>query len=366
VDNWLWKRLKGLAIGIALSVLSIFVTFCAGETSLRLYLQLRYGFPFFAELDEAGIPLSQITLDHYLGWRATENYRVVGTMKSADGTEYSVKFSHNEYGFRMFSNLHSGRPRVLVVGDSVTDAREVSDDKTYYAITKNFLGVEMFAYGGGGYGTLQEYMILDKYIDLIRPTLILWQYCSNDFINNSPELETASNGNNNGMIRPYWMSGRVVYILPKRSGLPIRRFALQYSRFLYFVISRLDKTLASITGQSVEDEIARLGFEHRGFLNSVKVTDELMSKVRSRAGNMPIVAFSCDDLQPYTDAFKEISSNHSITFLEDVASSIRGAERGGTVVKAKDKAHWNEAGHRIAGEVISTYLRKIDLHSGLK
>jgi hypothetical protein len=58
----------------------------------------------------------------------------------------------------------------------------VSDGDTYYAIIKRKLDAEVFAYGAGGFGTLQEYMILDRYVDMIHPSLILWQFCLNDFI----------------------------------------------------------------------------------------------------------------------------------------------------------------------------------------
>jgi alkylation response protein AidB-like acyl-CoA dehydrogenase len=49
-------------------------------------------------------------------------------------------------------------------------------------------------YGGHGYGTLQEYLVIDKYIDEIKPDLILLQVCSNDFTNNlENEAKSSSN-----------------------------------------------------------------------------------------------------------------------------------------------------------------------------
>ena len=58
--------------------------------------------------------------------------------------------------------------------------------------------MEVFAYGAGGYGTLQEYLILDEVVDHIRPTMLLWQFCSNDFINNDHALEVAGALNDDG------------------------------------------------------------------------------------------------------------------------------------------------------------------------
>src|SRR5688500_5741406 len=45
------------------------------------------------------------------------------------------------------------------------------------------------ATGAGGYGTLPEYLVLDQTIDEIQPTMILWQFCTNDFISNDHDLE---------------------------------------------------------------------------------------------------------------------------------------------------------------------------------
>ena len=57
---------------------------------------------------------------------------------------------------------------------------------------KKELGIEVFAYGAGGYGTLQEYLILDEVIDEIQPTTMFWQFCNNDFTDNDHALEVAS------------------------------------------------------------------------------------------------------------------------------------------------------------------------------
>ena len=82
----------------------------------------------------------------------------------------------------------------------------------------------MFAYGTGGYGTLQEYLVLDEVIDEIQPTMILWQFCTNDFINNDHDLEVASTLNNNGWIRPYWEKGQAQLRSPKRTGVQVREY----------------------------------------------------------------------------------------------------------------------------------------------
>ena len=101
---------------------------------------------------------SSITLDEKLGWRATENYRFDGIKRNFDGTEYHATVSQGSNGFRLFRNVSSGKPRIFVIGDSFTQATDVSDDKTYYAVLKRVLDAEAFGYGVGGYGSLQEFL----------------------------------------------------------------------------------------------------------------------------------------------------------------------------------------------------------------
>ncbi len=328
-----------------------------------MYHSLRYNYSFGGDKKEGISSFSPITLDDQLGWRATENYRFAGTKLDLDRREYKVQISQNAQGFRMFGNLNSGRPRILVIGDSFTHAVQVSDNKTYYAIVKSALGAEVFAYGVGGYGTLQEYMILDRYIDIIKPQLLIWQYTVNDIINNSPDLEAKSLINNNNMVRPYWVKGHIERMLPRRFA-KLQELALRYCRICYFVTTRVDMIAAAHAKETVENQTYEGGPAHSDFIDSVKVTNELMGMVRKRVGRVPIVAFVVGTANPYgrqyDNAFKEISARNKIIVLE-VERSVIAAEKRGITVKAEDGAHWNEAGHRVAGEALTESLRKMCL-----
>jgi hypothetical protein len=213
------QRNPKLFITLLLPFASIFLFVGAGEIALRFYhlwwfdISIIDGQP----RHQSSRSFSPITLDDQLGWRTTENYRFEGTKHSSDGIQYPARVSQDENGFRMSGNVSSNKPKIFVIGDSFTQAVDASDDKTYYAIVKQLLDVEIFAYGAGGYGSLQEFLIFDKYFDLVKPDIVLWQYSMNDIINNSPELEAASRINNNGMVRPYLWNDQIQYILPKNS-----------------------------------------------------------------------------------------------------------------------------------------------------
>lgn len=351
--------LKTVVIAM-LPILSIVFILVAAEVFLRLYHRWDYGIPFRASLEqEEWNPAWSLVLDDMLGWRARAGYYDEVTETTSHGKRYPVMRSQHDYGFRMFGDLRSGKPVILVIGDSFTQASQVSDQDTYFAIIKRKLDAEVFAYGAGGFGTLQEYMILDRYVDMIRPSLILWQFCLNDFINNDPALETASLLNNNGWRRPYWVDGRIEYLLPKTWTGSLRIWAQRHSRFFHWMFSRWDRLLAMHHGQTVEDDIAREGLAHKGFQHAMDVTGELVHMTRLRVGDIPIVAFSCRKAEPYDTAFKTISIQSGVTFLPDIAGEIGAAHDRGEDVFHIDMGHWSVEGHRLAGSLISDHLRAL-------
>jgi hypothetical protein len=304
-------------------------------------------------------------LDEKIGWRSTEYFVYDATEKDAAGNAYPVRFESGTYGFRVFGDLHTDKPKLLFMGDSFTQAKHVSNEKVFYSVVKAMVPVEVFAYGASGYGTLQEYMILDEYIDMIKPSILVWQYCGNDFINNSYELEKRSYDNNNGLRRPYLTKeDGIVYRIPK--GIPfLQEIANHYSRFLYIILSRIDMVSASLSkyrmitalrGETIEKDIARAGNHHMLFRDAAEITNEIMRRVRNRSHHLRILAFSVDDEQPYYDEFKRISSRNGIEFIDGIPQALRAAEEQGLVTRASDDAHWNELGHRLAAEKIIEYL----------
>jgi lysophospholipase L1-like esterase len=362
-----------LAVKLLLSLLSVCLTFGALEGGLRLYQRLAYDVPLaagpgdLARAAEAGHGnrLSSIVLDEALGWRSTPNYRFRGTRSNSDGSAYPVSVSFDPDGFRTSGDPASARFKILAIGDSYTQAVEVSDGRGYYDLLREALGAEVFAYGAGGYATLQELMILDRYVDRIRPDLVLWQFCPNDFVDNVPDLEAASLYSNNGLRRPYLVDGWVEYISPKPDPLSARTFAQWHSRLASWALARWDllqPQLAGETARGVEHAVAGEGADHPGFARSVRVTAELVGRAKRRVGPVPMVAFSCQGTQRYRDALEGITREWRVYFAGTVGEAVDRAAEAGGVVEVRD-GHWNEAGHRLAGEQLLAYLRAVGLSS---
>ena len=295
--------------------------------------------------------------DRILGSCTKPNLHQERRVVDAGGVESVVRLTTDRNGFRCFGDVHATRPKVFCVGDSMTFARDVSDEQTYYALLKDGLDVEVFAYGAEGFATLQEYLILDRYFDLIKPDVVVWQFCRNDMIGNTLELESQSTLNNNGMRRPYWTPDReVVYACPRFLG-PLRGVVQSYSNLAYFVFVHLDRVVdVRLLSSTVENEIETQGMNHAGFQRAAAITTSLMGKVRQRCGSAWILAFDSDAIIPYLEAFRDACEKNGVSFVDDVGRRIDEAEQKGIVTKAADGAHWNAEGHRICAEALMKHI----------
>ena len=72
-------------------------------------------------------------LDAEFGWLNTENSSTEKVLEDAGGNTYYTKVSTGKYGFKLFGN-NNANTKIFIVGDSFTDATQVSNDKTYWAI----------------------------------------------------------------------------------------------------------------------------------------------------------------------------------------------------------------------------------------
>jgi hypothetical protein len=134
-----------------------------GELSLRIVHYFKWKRPLFFADKGTAEPLYP---EKKLGWRATEGYFSQWIAYDAAGKPYQVRGTTDQNGFRFFGNPDFTKIKIFVLGDSYTQAVEVSNEKTYYALlAENFNNLELFVYGGGGYSTLQEYLILDEFIN---------------------------------------------------------------------------------------------------------------------------------------------------------------------------------------------------------
>lgn len=343
--------MKDLFLGALSALVAILVLFLGGEAAIRAW-------HFYKNTFSDQMDPKMIALDEVQGWLPVKNYLYSGELVDAGGASYPVDIETNAEGYRAFGErqLHD-REKVLFLGDSFTHAMQVSNDKTYYGLLEEELGIEAFAFGVDGYGTLQEYLLLGKVIDSVEPDVVVLQFCPNDFINNHYELELQSAYNNNGLRRPYLVDGEVRYKNPA-SFPAVREFAARYSEFLYFIIKKID-LLQVPPEKPAEKLIEEHGLSYALFKESVDITDEVLAMFRARIpADTPVFAFASHHQYPYLDTFKALAEKNNIHFIDGTSQAVAAAEAGGVTTRAADRAHWNNNGHRIVAGVLRDYFNK--------
>jgi hypothetical protein len=292
-----------------------------------------------------------------LGWQTKPHHQVAGPHRGYGEVHYTTE----DDGFRVFGDPSSTGFKIFVIGDSSTEASQVSDGETYYEVMAELCPeLEIFAYGAGGYGSLQEFLVLDAFVDRIDPQLIIWQFDWNDLINNSLAWESMSRTNNNLMTRPYLIDGEIQLRFPTQTGRGALLRLIQSSHLM---------RLMRITGRrlvtGVEPDI---GPGHEVFEDAVTTTEEILNWVRDRAGDRPIAAFCLcpggDD--PHGRAFQSISQNVDIHYLPNALARVHEAKAAGEVVTGFDNgveidSHLNATGHRLLGESLVRTLGELGL-----
>lgn len=294
--------------------------------------------------------------DPELMWRPKANVRFDYEERSANGMAYPVHYATFKDGFREWGDLHSPRKKIFVIGDSFTMAHQVSNDKTYYHLLGAALDAEIFAFGSDAYNSVQEWMILKRYVDTIKPDWILWQFCDNDLLNNDGRIPfSMTYASNFSGRQPFLEHGKIVY----HEQEPVLRFLFAVkrhapSRFLYFLATR---TISALIGDPIHGSRLRRRSPddiQRGAL----ATEEIFREVRAAAGRTPVYLFSANEDDFLTVLLKKISEENHFHFIAGIRAALLGHQRLGEVFLMSDRGHWNERGHAIAADVILQALMR--------
>jgi hypothetical protein len=301
------------------------------------------------------VHFNKAILDDELGWVPKPHYTKVETLKDYKKVPYEAHFQSAEYGFREFGDPASSKIKVFFLGDSYTQSVEVSNEHTFFNILKDSLDIEVFAFGQSGYGTLQQYMILDKYLDLIQPDLIVLQTCDNDFLDNHYVLEREG-GYNVRLRRPYLtLDKEIVYRMP----IPEWKHRLSYSKFLTLLASRLEWLFTSEEERVIaEAYIAEEEQAYPPYNEAIKITGMILDRVVERVpDSIRLIGFSSSVYQPQLDDMRRLFEERGIPLYDDSAQLLYDVRGEGRSVHSADGFHWNIGGHQVIAEGLLPILR---------
>lgn len=179
--------------GLVVAMTTLFLGLVLSELILRIFLFQR--FPDFEKMTPVKLGYQY---DSTLGWfPAPNSHETFGHIHQA------ISLVHNSQGFRDPEPALDSRPGVLFLGDSFTwgygvDAAERFTDR----LRSRHPEWRVFNFGVVGYGTDQEYLLLQKHFEQYKPRLVFLVFCAeNDHIDN------CSNGDSVWAFKPYFRAG---------------------------------------------------------------------------------------------------------------------------------------------------------------
>ena len=172
-----------------LLLLLITTVFCLliAEVGLRKFLGSRLG----VYKDERNLTYRY---DRILGWFPMENS---SKQYQADRL---IDIKHNSRGFRDDEHVISARPRMMVLGDSFVWGYDVEKSERFTEKLRKLLpNWSVYNLGVSGYGTDQEYLLLQQNYDYYKPNIVFLVFCNdNDEDDNTRNIRYA------GYYKPYF------------------------------------------------------------------------------------------------------------------------------------------------------------------
>jgi len=298
--------------------------------------------------------------DYELGWTAKKDFKHTYEQKDLYGNRYSAAYLTNNLGARPFihkSSLNNNNQsvRILVVGDSFTMDPHVSNEDIWYSILakklskNNDQNVEVLAFGAGAYGTLQQLLLLQRHkvsIDNFSPNIFILQFCSNDFANNSLNIEKASFSLSQYMRRPYFANNKIYYhdsflsYFFKKNTLTRESRLFSKSTFLFELFIR-------------KFFLSNINLPDNYIIEARDITQNLLIKIRKLYPNAKSFIFSCSNkTSDLSSSWKQLAKNSNFIILDQSSDFIDKAVSSNQKIFHKDGGHLNILGNLLWGELI--------------
>ena len=304
----------------------------------------------------------------------------------------------------------ANRYRIAILGDSFTEAIQVPLKNTFWRIVEEKLAdcpalagkrAEAINFGVSGFGTVQELLTLKYRVWKYSPDLVLLAFFTgNDVRNNQRELQRGGS-------RPYYVYQDANLVLDdsflEKSGSRIMGSvlgdwwfsALPHSRVLQLLVKGFDYLDQLKDGREPEDKKNARHLYEQGVDNEIysppstpaweqawSLTEDLIrlmnADVIAHGATFMLVTLSngiqvhpdpvarkefaaslgVDDLLYPDRRIQRLATEESIKFVMLVPPLLSWAEEHGECLhgfenSAPCNGHWNERGHRLAGEIIA-------------
>lgn len=278
-----------------------------------------------------------LTHDKELGWKGTASPQGLKT-KIKFGAREARQYKTNLNGFIEFEENPDPKKKTLfLVGDSYTQAIEVNHGEAYYESFKEKFN--LFVFAASGYGTYQEYLVLKKYLPLIKPDLVLLQFCSNDFINNSFELSRIDKQNMAPFKRKFLNKKKILTSESFSQGLFKHSRAVMFLYTNYILLKASEPSL-DVLIDSGRFNLGELKLELSHTMDLLSLVKNLVHEHKS-----DLLIFNISSEGPLKQAYSGIINELKITSLDSTIQDLHE----NTLIYATDGSHLNKKGHQILG-----------------
>ncbi|MBL8900447.1 MAG: hypothetical protein JNM84_22650 [Planctomycetes bacterium] len=344
--------MRRLLLRSALVVLST----CGGVLALEVGLQLYARF----------IEVKVMAADDRFGWvhRPGQEKRYPN--------EHGAKphFRTNEYGHRnarLAKERAPGRKRILVLGDSFTEAVQVEEAESFPVLLERALpNVEVLNSGVGGWGTVQQLLYFEQVGRELEPDLVLLMFFGNDLIDNTMPFSAGI------APRPYarLVDGRLEIVQhpdpePFLSFGPSVPFAATASRHsLVYLVLREYIYQPLHTEELRQREIEWMGRQTPDERHAIfgQALGRLQAACRNADAKLCVALIPSRDAasgQPDAplELIEELCAQHAAPCLSLQEPLRRSMEAKEGPYFARD-IHWTARGHAVAAEALIPWVRE--------
>jgi lysophospholipase L1-like esterase len=302
--------------------------------------------------------------DDVLGWKSKDDYHFkTDDFNDSKGGKYSININFSKHGFRKWDTTANDetKPAVFFVGDSYVESLESPDKDLFYSVFADSLPFRVFAAGTAGYGSTQEFLVLQHYVDSINPKYVVLEMCGNDFPDNFWKLEEVT-GYKVGQTRPYLnLNNQLEYHRPHH----LIEDVTHYSKWFGFLLGRTKNALIKLhvisNSENGDEMITRKGLAYEKYHTSYQITGNCLKNIKGLLDKKGITlfVFVADDFEPYKSDLRTLCKENNIPVVPSVAEEVRKHENAGETVRAFDGYHWNPNGQKIVADELIKYFRQI-------
>lgn len=285
--------------------------------------------------------------------RANMGERGLCTQRAADRrllyTYTPGKCGANSLGFRDIEHAiekPEGVFRIVLIGDSVAEGRDVPADSAFGRVLENQLNArgdgrryEVILLAHIGYSTSQEIVLLETQAFRYDPDLILWSYCLNDPAHPVYHNANGSLGRYYHRPRSYLVARVEAFAFRVKQKLRSRDCPQEFHAFVHCAF-----------WPEVQDNMKRIGWvtlQHR--VPVVFVVHPIFEKE---------AAFNDYSLRDIHRRLTEEARTNGFDVV-DLLESFRGYPSSAIKVESAtyyDPWHMNERGHRVAATAIESHI----------